>query len=139
MCCSADQEISCLLWNVKAYYCVHKIPALLPIPSQLNPLHTLTTCFQDLFYITCLSSHDSSAKIMLHACMHVCPAQLIFIMLVELFVHLVTAFLFSALCFYTPFFLLRSVAKFHIHMKDEISVHMFMFWFLGGSNENKRL
>jgi len=68
----------------------------------------------------------------MHACMHVCPAQLFFIILVELFVHLVTAFLFCALCFYTPFFSFSSVAKFNIHMKDEIIVHMFMFWFCVG-------
>jgi hypothetical protein len=47
---TAGKEISCILWNPKIHYCVHKILPLDPILSQLNPIHTLTPCFSKIHF-----------------------------------------------------------------------------------------
>jgi len=38
---SASKEISRLLWITKFHHRVHKPTSLLPIPSQMNPVHIL--------------------------------------------------------------------------------------------------
>jgi hypothetical protein len=38
---SDSQEIPCLMWGLKVYYPVLKSPPLVPILSQINPIHTI--------------------------------------------------------------------------------------------------
>lgn len=40
-----SQEIIRLIWNPKVHYFIPNSPPLVPIPSQLNPLHTLALRF----------------------------------------------------------------------------------------------
>jgi hypothetical protein len=52
--CLASQENPCLLWNPNVRYHVHKSLPLVPVLSQMHPVHTLIPCLRS---IVILSSH----------------------------------------------------------------------------------
>jgi len=46
---SASQEIPLILWNEMFYYRFQNIPSLVPILTQINPVHTPISLLEDPF------------------------------------------------------------------------------------------
>jgi len=42
---SASPEIPQIVWNLKAHYCIHTSPPLVPMLSQMNLVHTIPSYF----------------------------------------------------------------------------------------------
>jgi hypothetical protein len=55
--CAATQELPSLLWNPKVHYRLHKSPPLVPILSQIDPIHTIPSHPISLRSISILSTH----------------------------------------------------------------------------------
>jgi hypothetical protein len=56
--CAATQELPSMLRNPKIHYRVHKSPPLIPILSQINPVHTIPSYLSKIYLnIVQLSTH----------------------------------------------------------------------------------
>jgi hypothetical protein len=58
----ASQETACSSWTIKVRWHIHKSPPLVPIISQMNPVHTHPPSLQVYFNIIILPMHRTSKR-----------------------------------------------------------------------------
>jgi hypothetical protein len=51
--CAPTQELPGILRNPKVHYRVYKIPPLVPIPSQINPIYTIQSYLSKINFKYC--------------------------------------------------------------------------------------
>jgi hypothetical protein len=58
--CAVTQELPKALWNPKVHHCVHKSPSLVPIQSQIDPVHAIPTYLYKNYFniVTCRVTID---------------------------------------------------------------------------------
>jgi hypothetical protein len=59
---STNEETSCILWNLKFHYCVHRSWSNVPVQSQINPFHYLLPHFFKTYIYIILHSKRRSCK-----------------------------------------------------------------------------
>ena len=60
---SARQEITRILWKPEVHYNAHNSPPLVPVLSQINPVHALPSCSFSIYSNNILPLTDSCAKL----------------------------------------------------------------------------
>jgi hypothetical protein len=97
--CATTQEFPSYLWNPKVHYCVQRSPPLVPILSQINPVHTTPSYLRSILILSTylrlglprgsLSfwlSHQYPICIPLRPIRATCPAHLILLDLIILII-----------------------------------------------------
>jgi hypothetical protein len=63
--CAATQELPSILWNPMVHYRVHRSPPLVPIQSQINPIHAIPSYLSKMS-IAILKNHSAHNNVEKH-------------------------------------------------------------------------